>query len=31
MMGWMVANDPRSLFDMLTRVVRAVFNQGPQK
>ena len=27
--GWMVANDPRSLFDMLTRVVRAVFNQEP--
>lgn len=29
--GWMVANDPRSLFDMLTRVVRAVFNQEPQR
>ena len=29
--GWMVANDPRALFDMLTRVVRAVFNQEPQR
>lgn len=29
-LGWMVANDPRALFDMLTRVVRAVFNQEPQ-
>lgn len=28
--GWMVANDPRALFDMLTRVVRAVFNLEPQ-
>ncbi|ADK99377.1 hypothetical protein [Brevundimonas subvibrioides] len=27
--GWMVANDPRALFDMLTRVVRAVFNLEP--
>ena len=25
--GWMAANDPRALFEMLTRVVRAVFNQ----
>lgn len=30
-LGWMVANDPRALFDMLTRVVRAVFNQEPQR
>lgn len=30
-LGWMAANDPRALFDMLTRVVRAVFNQEPQK
>ncbi len=29
-LGWMVANDPRALFDMITRVVRAVFNQEPQ-
>ncbi len=29
-LGWMVANDPRALFDMLTRVVRAVFNLEPQ-
>ena len=29
--GWMAANDPRALFDMLTRVVRAVFNQEPQR
>lgn len=30
-LGWMVANDPRALFDTLTRVVRAVFNQEPQR
>ena len=30
-MGWMAANDPRALFDMLTRVVRAVLNQEPQR
>lgn len=28
--GWMAANDPRALFDMLTRVMRAVFNQEPR-
>ena len=30
-LGWMVANDPRALFDMVTRVVRAAFNQEPQR
>lgn len=29
-LGWMVANDPRAFFDMLSRVVRAVFNQEPR-
>lgn len=26
-LGWSVTNDPRALFEMLMRVVRAVFNQ----
>lgn len=29
-LGWMVTNDPRGLFNMLERVVRAVFNQEPK-
>jgi hypothetical protein len=29
-LGLMVTNDPRALFDMLTRVMRAVFNQEPK-
>lgn len=30
-LGWMVANDPRELFDMLSRVIRAVFNKEPEE
>lgn len=26
-LGWSVTNDPRALFDMLMRIVRAAFNQ----
>lgn len=29
-LGWMVTNDPRGLFEMLTRVMRAVFNMEPR-
>ncbi|MFC7378283.1 hypothetical protein [Brevundimonas sp. GCM10030266] len=29
-LGWMVTNDPRGLFNMMERVVRAVFNQEPK-
>lgn len=25
-LGWMVTNDPRGLFDMFQRIIRAVFN-----
>ncbi len=28
--GWMVANDPRGLFEMIQRVVRAAFNMEPR-
>lgn len=29
-LGWMVANDPRGLFEMLERIFRAVFNPEPK-
>ena len=29
-LGWMVTNDPRGLFNMLERVVRAAFNLEPK-
>lgn len=29
-LGWTVTNDPRALFEMLMRVIRAVFNQEPK-
>lgn len=28
--GWMVANDPRGLFEMLQRIIRAAFNMEPR-
>lgn len=30
-LGWMVANDPRAVFDMLSRVITAIFNKEPQQ
>lgn len=29
-LGWMVANDPRGLFEMMERLVRAAFNLEPK-
>lgn len=29
--GWMVANDPRALFDLTTRLVKALFNVEPKQ
>lgn len=29
-LGWLVANDPRSFFDMATRLLRAAFNMEPK-
>lgn len=28
--GWMTANDPKAVMSMLSRVIRAVFNQEPK-
>lgn len=28
--GWMVANDPRGLFEMFERIIRAAFNMEPR-
>lgn len=28
--GWMVANDPRGLFEMLQRIIRVAFNMEPR-
>lgn len=29
-LGWMVTNDPRALFEMMTRVLRAALNMEPK-
>lgn len=30
-LGWTVTNDPRALFEMLMRVIRAAFNMEPSR